>query len=160
MKVLTLVMIVGVAVSLMDSVRADEAIAQGETRALLAEHETIATFEGIAYRKCLGRTAMCPERCGDSGEYATFTVVEYTRYKQHGKYGGKQTSFTIQVSDFHKKPKGDPGISKTVRSLKKGDRTRLWWRHDYVTKNGASFPERPILKLEAIDNPPDPGDGK
>ncbi len=119
-----------------------------EKRELLAEHETIARFEGGEFRRCLGRTARCPDRCGDSGEYATFTIDEYTRYKQHGEYGGKQKSFRIQVSDFHKNAKGDPEILKTVRGLKKNERVELWWWHDYVTQNRVSSPERPITRLK------------
>lgn len=152
MKILALVVVIGMSIIGIDSVHADEAKGNGEKRELLAEHETISRLEGIAYRRCRGLTAMCPESCGDSGEYVTFTVVKYTRYKQHGKYGGKQNSFMIQVSDFHKKPKGDSKILKIVRSLKKGDLVKLWWRHDYVTKNRVSSPERPIVKLEKVDN--------
>ena len=119
-------------------------------RELLAEHETLAVLESVAFRQCRGRTAACPKDCGDSGEFATFKIVEYTHYKQHGKYGGKQKSYHIQVSDFHRKPKGDPKILEAVRGLKEGDYVRLHWRHDYVTKNRSSFPERPIVKLEKI----------
>lgn len=160
MKMSVLMLLVGLAVIWIDPIRADEPREDKEKRELLAEHETISRFKGVAYRKCRGLTAQCPEKCGDSGEYATFTILEYTRYKQHGKYGGKQESFTIQVSDFHKKPKGSPEILKTVRSLKQGDLVRLWWRHDYVTKNRVSSPERPIVKLAKMDNKPDAGDGK
>ena len=122
-----------------------------EKRQLLAEHETLAVFDGITYRKCRGLTAQCPKTCGDSGEIATFKIVKYTRYKQHGKYGGKQQVFRIQVSDFHKKAVGDPAILKTVRKLKKGDTVELWWNHDYVTKNNVSSPERPVVKLKKVN---------
>ena len=56
----------------------------------------------------------------------------------------------MQVSDYHKKPKGDPKILETVKGLKKGDYVLLSWHHDYVTKEGASSPERPIVKLEKV----------
>lgn len=63
----------------------------------------------------------------------------------------EQTSFLVQVSDYDKKPKGDPKILKTVKGLKKGDYVLLSWHHDYVTKDGTSSPQRPIVKLEKID---------
>ena len=56
----------------------------------------------------------------------------------------------MQVSDYDKRPKGDPKILETVKSLKKGDLVLLSWHHDYVTKDGASSPERPLVKLGKI----------
>jgi hypothetical protein len=121
---------------------------------LLSTHETVATFAGIEYRVCRGLTGACPERCGNSGEYALFNVVKYLKYAKPGKYGdGKQTSRVIQVSDFHKKPAGDPKLNKIIKTLKEGDQVLLSWNHNYVTrvfKGGgkSSSPQRPITKLE------------
>lgn len=122
-----------------------------EKRELLANHETLAVFDGLKYRLCMGRTALCPKRCGDSGEFATFAIKKYLKYEKLGQYGDpKQEDFLVQVSDYDKKPKGDPKILETVKGLKKGDYVLLSWHHDYVTKEGSSFPERPIVKLESI----------
>ena len=116
---------------------------------LLAKHETLVVFEGSQFRLCRGRTARCPKQCGHSGEFANFRIVEYLKYEKPGKYGeGKQKSKLIQVSDFDKKPKGDPKLLAVVKNLKQGDRVLLNWRHDYVNRNGSSFPVRPITKLE------------
>jgi hypothetical protein len=124
---------------------------KGEKRELLANHETLAVFDGVNYRQCMGRTALCPDKCGHSGEFATFAIKKYLKYEKPGQYGDpEQTSFLVQVSDYSKKPKGDPKILETVKGLKKGDFVLLSWHHDYVTREGASFPERPIVKLEKI----------
>jgi hypothetical protein len=126
--------------------------ADGEVRQYLAEHETLAVFDGVDYYLCRGLTALCPDKCGDSGEVAGFSVKKYLKYKKLGEYGEpEQKTFQVQVSDFNKKPKGDPAILKTVKGLKKGDFVLLSWRHDYVTKDGTSSPERPIVKLAAIE---------
>ena len=126
--------------------------AKAEKRVLLAEHETLAVFEGVDYRLCPGRTALCPKTCGDSGEFALFTITKYLKYKKHGEYGDpEQKTFQVQVSDYDKKPKGDAKVLETVRGLKKGDAVLLSWRHEYVTRAGASFPERPLVKLEKAD---------
>jgi hypothetical protein len=123
-----------------------------EKRELLANHETLAVFDGLKYRLCMGRTALCPKQCGHSGEFATLTVKKYLKYEKLGQYGDpEQKTFLVQVSDYDKKPKGDPKILETVKGLKKGDYVLLSWHHDYVTKEGASSPERPIVKLESID---------
>jgi hypothetical protein len=119
-------------------------------RKTLAEHETVATFTGAPYRLCMGRTMRCPKTCGDSGEIANFKIVKYLRFVKHGKYGGKQKAYYIQISDFDRKPKGDPAVNKTIAALKPGDYLLLSWNHDYVTRNGSSFPVRPLLKLEKI----------
>jgi len=124
----------------------------GEKRQLLAEHETLAVLDGVEYQLCRGLTALCPKECGNSGEFASFTIKKYLKYKKHGQYGDpEQTTFSVQVSDYDKKPKGDPKILKTVKGLKKGDYVLLSWHHDYVTREGTSSPERPIVKLEKID---------
>ena len=99
-----------------------------------------------------GRTALCPDKCGDSGEFACFAVKKYLKYQKHGQYGDpEQKTFLVQVSDYNRKPKGDPKILQTIKGMQKGDYVLLSWYHDYVTKEGSSSPERPIIKLEKID---------
>ncbi len=123
-----------------------------EKRELLANHETLAVFDGVNFRLCMGLTALCPKGCGDSGQFASFGIRKYLKYEKVGQYGDpEQNSFLVQVSDYDKKPKGDPKILETVRRLNKGDYVLLSWHHDYVTKEGTSSPERPIVKLEKID---------
>ena len=71
-----------------------------EKRELLSSHQTTATFSDIEKRKCRGRTSACPDRCGDSGDYASFKIIEYIDYKKPGKYGDpKQTTFSVQIQD-------------------------------------------------------------
>ena len=125
--------------------------APDERRELLANHETLAVFEGVDYRLCRGLTGLCPERCGSSGEFASFVIKKYLKYEKLGQYGDpEQQNFSIQISDFHKQPKGEPKILETVKGLKKGDYVLLSWHHDYVTKQGTSSPERPLVKLEKL----------
>jgi len=120
----------------------------------LSIHETVATFAGIEQRRCRGRTARCPEQCGHSGEFARFEIVKYLKYEKPGEYGDKkQTERTIQISDFHRNPTGDPQLNKTIKGLKPDDRVLLSWQHNYVTRTDpaggrTSRPERPITKLE------------
>ena len=117
----------------------------------MANHETLAVFDGVDYRLCRGLTSLCPKECGDSGEFANFAIKKYLKYEKLGQYGDpEQQVFLVQVSDYYKKPKGNAEILKTVKGLKKGDYVLLSWHHDYVTKAGTSSPERPIVKLEAV----------
>ena len=118
----------------------------------LAVHRTIAKYEGAPYRLCRGRTARCPRECGDSGEFATFKIVDYLEYKKPGKYGDpKQTQFRFQISDFNRKPKGDPQLTKIAADLQEGDLVLLEWRHLYgEVQPGLISPTRPVSKLKKL----------
>lgn len=62
---------------------------QGEME-ILVVNRTIANYDGTAFRLCRGRTLACPERCGHSGGFATFSVVDYLQYDKRGKYGDEK----------------------------------------------------------------------
>jgi len=124
------------------------ATTSAEKRQLLADHQTVARFDGVQYQLCRGLTAFCPDRCGESGEFANFKILAYTTYAPYSQYAQKHDSFVIQVSDFDRQPKGDPTLLKTVRTLKPNDFVQLSWHHDYVTIDGSSSPQRPVTMLE------------
>ena len=44
------------------------------TRELLSVHKTVATFDGLAEKQCLFRTALCPNECGHGCTVATFSI--------------------------------------------------------------------------------------
>lgn len=115
----------------------------------LSKHETIAEFQGLKYRLCLGETGLCPEQCDNSGEFATFKIVKYVNYQKSGKNGDpKQKDYSIRVTDFDEKSIDEELVS-TVRKFKKGDRILLSWRHDYVTtKGGSNFQDHVVTKLQ------------
>lgn len=126
-----------------------------ETRKLLADHQTVAKFKGVAFRKCMGLTAMCPDNCGHSGDFASFDIVGYIKYEKADQYGDeKSDSFIVQIQDNKKNAKVSKEIADTVKGLKADDYVVLTWHHDYVTRTegggSSSFPERPIVKLEKI----------
>jgi len=132
------------------------ASAPGQKRELLAEHETVARFTSIAFQRCRGRTAACPDNCGQSGNVASFTVVSYLAYRKTGQYGDPKTStYAFQVDDNHKNLKIPKELAARVQELKPGDHVLLSWQHDYVTRfeaggGSVSFPDRPITKLQKI----------
>jgi hypothetical protein len=117
------------------------------TRKLLSSHDTIATFDSLKEHRCMGRTALCPDRCGDSGTMATFSIIKYLDYQKPGKYGDPQAkTFSFLIS------KAGPEL---VKGLQTGDTVRLSWNHDYVTRTdaegrGGSSPERPVLKIQKL----------
>jgi hypothetical protein len=130
---------------------AGDAAKPAESRKLLAKHQTVARFEGISYHKCMGMTALCPDRCGHSGDQATFSIVKYLAYEKPGQYGEpREARFSFLVQDNMKNMKVPDEIKRTLDSLRPGDYVLLDWRHDYVSREGANFPERPIENLKPI----------
>ena len=122
-----------------------------EKRELLARQETVAEFRGLHYQQCRGLTGLCPDKCGSSGNMARFRIVKYLVYEKPGEYGDpKQEEFIVQVDDNLGKLKLPQAQVKLIRDLKPGDFVRLAWRHDYVTRDGSSFPERPLTAVEKL----------
>ena len=120
---------------------------------VLAEHKVIATFKEHKFRRCMGLTGLCPEKCGSSGLFANFEITDYLHYKKEGKYGDeKQKAYMVQTTDFEREPKGDPALLAYIETLEKGDLVVIEWKHLYgeVTP-GASSPVRPLLLLKKID---------
>lgn len=121
-----------------------------EKRELLSSHSTVAKFIGIKDHECLGKTSLCPDRCGHSGKLATFEIIEYLDYQKTGEYGDpKQTSFQVLIRDNLGKEKIPAEILSIIESLKTDTKVKLSWNHDYVTRDKTSSPERPITKIEA-----------
>lgn len=115
----------------------------------LARHETVAEFLGTNYHQCMGLTSLCPDKCGGSGTLASFAIIKYLNYEKLGEYGDpKCEQFDVMVEDNMKQSKVLPAIRDTVTSLKKGDHVLLSWNHDYVTVDGSSGPDRPVIKLQ------------
>ena len=118
---------------------------------LLSRHETVAQFEGVTEHKCPGATKACPDRCGNSGDMATFRIIKYTAYEKPGEYGDpRQTKFQFLAQDNMKNLKVPTEIKQAVESLKVGDYVVLNWRHDYVTSSRSKSPERTIQLLKPI----------
>lgn len=120
---------------------------------VLAEHKVIATFEGVKFRRCMGATGRCPDKCGSSGNFANFKITDYLHHKKLGKYGeDKYESYMAQISDFHRKPQGDPALVAYVETLEKGDLVVIEWKHLYgEVSPGLTSPVRPLILLKKID---------
>ena len=124
-------------------------------RQVLAENQTVAKFTKIAYQQCRGMTALCPDNCGDSGDFATFEIMTYVKYNKLGEYGDeKAKTYSFQVNDNHGVLKIPKEYADAVRALKPGDLVLLNWNHEYVTREedgtSASGPERPLTKVQTI----------
>jgi hypothetical protein len=127
-----------------------------DKRQLLSEHRTVAQFVAIKPQTCRGLTALCPDRCGHSGDFADFKIVAYLHYAKPGEYGDpKADTFTVQLSDNQGNLKLPKATVDAVRALKEGGFVLLDWNHDYVTRTEpgggeSKFPDRPIVKLQPV----------
>jgi len=127
----------------------------GEKRELLSAHQTEATFDGLRQHICRGLTALCPDDCGHSGRMAVFTITKYLRHEKPGEFGdGEQSSFQVLVDDNHGNPKLPAATRDAILALKPGVAVRLDWNHDYVTRDGSSFPERVITRVAPLEASP------
>jgi hypothetical protein len=127
-----------------------------DKRQVLSEHRTVAQLTALEAKTCRGRTALCPDRCGHSGEFADFKIVAYLHYAKLGEYGDpKAERFTVQVADNHGVLKLPKATADAIRGMKPADHLLLDWRHEYVTRpeeggGSSSFPERPLAKVQPI----------
>lgn len=126
-----------------------------EKRELLASHDTMAEFTGLKYVECMGLTAACPDRCGGSGNFATFRIVKYLAFETPKSANWpnlkleKVDQRSVQVDTNWGELRVTEAQAKLIRSLKPGDRVHLAWRHEYVTsKTKGGGPEYPITTLE------------
>ena len=118
---------------------------------VLAVHKTKATFTGTREHRCMGLTALCPDRCGDSGTLAVFTIDEYTLWEKRGEYGDdRQTTFQFLTENNMKQAKIPAELLAKIKTLKPGDKVVLEWEHRYMNRDGSRWPERPVVKLEKI----------
>ncbi|MBQ6704734.1 MAG: hypothetical protein IJN19_01825 [Opitutales bacterium] len=115
----------------------------------LSLHDTDAVFTGTRKHVCMGRSMLCPDRCGHSGTLAVFKIEKYNSYSAPDKYGDPKTDeFACML-----KPEGSTEVAKKfiekINTLNPGDKVRLRWAHIYVSDpNGGNYPERVICELE------------
>lgn len=93
-----------------------------------------AIFSRTKYHKCMGMTADCPEKCGNSGEYANFEIIRYKKFYGNGEGGAqKLESYQKQISDFNKNRFSNESI-QVIESLKPGDHVEIQVNYVYDTR--------------------------
>lgn len=96
-------------------------------------HVFTAKYEGISFHKCMGLTLDCPEKCGSSGNMASFQVIDYKDFVVNGQGGTeKLTSYSVLISDYYKNDLDKPYVS-VIKSLKEGDEVTIHVEYVYDT---------------------------
>jgi hypothetical protein len=116
---------------------------------LLSSHDTNAIFAGTRKHLCMGRSMLCPDRCGHSGTLAVFKIESYNDYTCPGKYGDPKTDEFCCLLPTGGSTEISEEFVRKIQSLKPGTPVHLKWEHIYVSDpNGGQYPERPIRVLE------------
>lgn len=124
---------------------------RGAGEKLLSHHDTKAVFKGLQQRRCRGMTALCPDKCGDSGTIAVFDIAGYNDYQKPDHYGddpAEQYVFMLEsttgASDVC------PETLELVKNLRPGDEVNLVWDHVYVSDGKANYPKRVVRKIAPL----------
>lgn len=134
--------------------RAVETLPATRAEKILSRHDTRAVFLGTREHVCLGRTALCPDRCGNSGTLAVFKIESYNAYEKFGKYGDPKTDeFDFMLRSTTGTSDVSEEIAARVKSLRTGDKVRLVWEHVYVSDETGSFPERRVREISPLTPP-------
>lgn len=106
---------------------------KGSKKPFTSSHIFTAKYEGTSFHKCLGRTIDCPEKCGESGNLATFNVIDYEVFDVNGQGGTEKLSkFELLISDYNKNDLDKPYVSE-IKNLKKGDDVIIHVEYVYDT---------------------------
>ncbi len=117
---------------------------------LLASNTVTAQYLGTRHLPCMGRTALCPDRCGHATSVAVFRVISNEAYAKPGKYGDDKAEPGSEIFIDAKAdvPGQDTDVCKTLASLTPGDKVVFTQKHYYVELNDVHMPVRPITELK------------
>lgn len=122
-------------------------MANDEQRELIYGYAATATFKGKRHQPCMHRTSECPDRCNHATTVYTFHL-DSVAVTDPGSKHAKFVTALEEGKDHHVGEK-DLGAAhlEVAAALAEGDKVEINWNHDYVTKGGASGPDRPVVKL-------------
>ena len=133
---------------------------------LLASNTVTAQYLGARHLPCMGRTALCPNRCGHAASVAVFRVISNEAYAKPGKYGDDKAEpgSEILIDAKADVPGQDAAVLETLATLTPGDKVKLTQKHYYADFGDVLMPVRPVTELTLTEKaqnplpplPPDP----
>lgn len=133
---------------------------------LLASNTVTAQYLGARHLPCMGRTALCPNRCGHAASVAVFRVISNEAYAKPGKYGDDKAEpgSEILIDAKADVPGQDAAVLETLATLTPGDKVKLTQKHYYADFGDVLMPVRPVTDLTLTEKaqkplpplPPDP----
>ncbi len=120
---------------------------------LLASNTVTAQFLGTRRLPCMGRTALCPDRCGHATTVAVFRVIANEAYAKPGKYGDDKAEpgSELMIDAAADVPGQDAAVQETLAALTPGDVVRLTQKHYYADLGDVLMPVRPITELQVTE---------
>lgn len=116
---------------------------------LLASNSVTAQFLGTRRLPCMGRTALCPDRCGHAAAVAVFRVIANEAYAKPGKYGDDKAEpgSEMLIDAAADVPGQDAAVLETLADLTPGDTVRLTQKHYYADLGDVVMPVRLVTEL-------------
>ncbi|WP_276967958.1 DUF4377 domain-containing protein [Chryseobacterium sp.] len=112
-----------------------------------SSHLFTARYNGTDFHQCMGRTALCPDRCGESGNLAKFSIIDYKNHLINGKAGTeKLKEYAVLISDYYKKDLNKPYVA-AIKSLNKGDIVTINLDFVYDTTQPVVKTEQKIISI-------------
>lgn len=120
---------------------------------LLASNTVTAQYLGARRLPCMGRTALCPDRCGHAATVAVFRVLHNEAYDKPGKYGDDKAEpgSEILIDATADTPGQDAAVQEALATLSPGDTVRLTQKHYYADMGGVLMPIRPVTELKVTE---------
>lgn len=120
---------------------------------LLASNTVTAQYLGTRHLPCMGRTALCPDRCGHAASVAVFRVISNEAYAKPGKYGDDKAEpgSEILIDAKADVPGQEAAVQETLASLTPGDTVRLTQKHYYADLGDVLMPIRPVTELKVTE---------
>lgn len=125
---------------------------------LLATNTVTAQYLGTRALPCMGRTALCPDRCGHAAAVSVFRVLSNEAYAKPGKYGDDKAEpgSELMIDAAADTPGQDAAVSETLAALTPGDVVRLTQKHYYADMGGVHMPIRPVTELSVMEKAQEP----
>lgn len=125
---------------------------------LLATNTVTAQYLGTRALPCMGRTALCPDRCGHAAVVAVFRVLSNEAYDKPGKYGDDKAEpgAELMIDAAADTPGQDAAVPETLAALTPGDVVRLTQKHYYADMGGVHMPIRPVTELSVMEKAQEP----
>ena len=121
-----------------------------ETREMIYKYVAFGSFKQSKVQPCRHKTSLCPDRCTHAQKLYVFTLTDIS--VEPGT--SKQRKFCNPLTlgkEFCISEKDMGTWVDVATNLTENDQVAIEWQHDYVTRNGCSGPERPVIRLSKLD---------
>jgi len=121
-----------------------------ETREMIYKYVAFGSFKQSKIQPCRHKTSLCPDRCSHAQKPYVFELSDISVVPGTSKQRKFCTPLTLG-KEFCISEKDMGTWVDIANNLTENDQVTIEWQHDYVTRNGCSGPERPVIRLSKLD---------